>query len=65
MGDGNQAAGLGTNPAPSSSLPPTPSPLWAFEQPSSRECLPGVRLSVWLFSPLIGVTPTKADLGHS
>lgn len=67
MGEGDQAPGLGTHPAPSSSLSPSPRPLvgGGFEQASCRESLPGVRLSVWLFSPSIGVNPTKADSGHS
>lgn len=62
-----RAAGLGTHSACASSLPQPPPqvPCRGFEQASSRGCLPGVRFSVWLFSPPIGVNLTKADSGHS
>lgn len=45
--------------------PPPQVPCGGFEQASSRRFLPGVRFSVWLFSPPIGVNPAKADSGHS
>ena len=59
--------GWALTPLPLPLCPPPQDP-WGgggFEQASCRESLPGVRLSVWLFSPAIGVNPTKADSGHS